>query len=476
MRMFRGLTAKSCWVAVVFALACAASALNSGAQDVSKLSGDVSARVDRIAQRVLAETGAPSASVAIVRDNEVVYVRAYGDARLDPRAAARPEMRYSVGSISKQFTATALLMLSEEGRLTLDDSVSKFLPDLTRANEVSIRQLLSHTSGYQDYWPQDYVMPFMLKEVTAQEILDRWARKPLDFEPGTRWQYSNTNYVIAGLIIEKITGQPLLRYLRSHVFGPLGMQSVVNVDQDRLTESDPVGYMRYALGPPRVAPKEGKGWLFAAGELAMTAEDLAKWDIGMLKQLMLKSANYHEMQTAVKLKNGEATHYGLGVGVGRRAGHPVVEHGGEVSGFSAQNIVFPEDSAAIVVLVNQDSTSAAGEIAGRIAPLLFPGSDVAAQKVAQARKIFEGLQHGKIDRSLFSENCNAYFDEQAIQDFAASLGPLGTPEDFALQNEASRGGMAFRSYQASFPHQRVVITTYTLPDGKIEQFQVAPAN
>src|SRR5208337_4245695 len=136
--------------------------------------------------------------------------------------------------ISKQFTAASILLLQEQGKLSLDDKVSKFLPDLTRANEVTIRQLLSHTSGYQDYWPQDYVMPDMLQPTTAQHILDIWARKPLDFDPGTKWQYSNTNFVIAGLIVEKASGLPLLQFLQKNVFHPLGMSSVLNTDQDRL--------------------------------------------------------------------------------------------------------------------------------------------------------------------------------------------------------------------------------------------------
>ena len=114
----------------------------------------------------------------------------------------------SIGSISKQFTAAAILLLAEQGKVSLDDPVSKFVPNLTRGDKVTIRQLLSHTSGYQDYWPQDYVPPFMLQPVTADKILDLWARKALDFDPGTQWQYSNTNFVIAGLIVEKASGEP----------------------------------------------------------------------------------------------------------------------------------------------------------------------------------------------------------------------------------------------------------------------------
>ena len=165
--------------------------------------------------------------------------------------------------------------------------VGKFLPNLTRANEVTIRQLLSHNSGYQDYWPQDYVMPMMLKPTTAQNILDKWAKIPLDFDPGTKWQYSNTNYVIAGVIIEKASGMPLLEFLQKNVFVPLGMKSVADTDTAKLGDTDPTGYMRYAIGPLRPAPKEGAGWMFAAGELAMPAEDLAKWDISIIDQKLV---------------------------------------------------------------------------------------------------------------------------------------------------------------------------------------------
>src|SRR5205814_1232242 len=137
-----------------------------------------------------------------------------------------------------------------------------------RANEITIRQLLSHTSGYQDYWPQDYVMPGMLKPVTSQKIMDGWAKIPLDFDPGTKWQYSNTNYVIAGVIVEKVAKMPLLQFLQERIFTPLGMKSVANTDEKRLGDTDPTGYYSFALGPLHPAPKEGPGWLFAAGELA----------------------------------------------------------------------------------------------------------------------------------------------------------------------------------------------------------------
>src|SRR5881275_1342475 len=144
------------------------------------------ANVDKAVADLLAKTGAPSASVAVVRDGKLAYVHAYGLARLEPKTPATPQMRYSIGSISKQFTAAAILMLAEDGKLSLDDKVVRWLPELTRAKDVSIRQLLSMTSGYQDFWPQDYVMPGMLEPVDAQAILNTWAKIPLDFDPGTK--------------------------------------------------------------------------------------------------------------------------------------------------------------------------------------------------------------------------------------------------------------------------------------------------
>src|SRR5713226_5322250 len=468
---------RSCLLLQSFAVAVilAFAIIPARAQDRAiGLPPDLQQKIDQLATDTLARTGVPSASIAIVKNGQLVYTNAYGDARLDPKTPATPEMRYSIGSISKQFTATAILLLQEQGKLSLDDKVAKFIPNLTRANEVTIRQLLSHTSGYQDYWPQDYVMPMMLQPITSEKILDSWARKPLDFDPGTKWQYSNTNYVIAGVIVEKAARMPLLQFLRERVFIPLEMRTVMNIDQEKLGETDPIGYMRYALGPLHPAPKEGKGWLFAAGELAMPARDLAKWDISIIDQKLMKPASYQQLGTEVLLKNGLGTHYGLGVGVGTEAGHRALSHGGEVSGFTAENIVFPDERVAVVVLTNQDAAGAAGEIARGIAPLLLATDDPATpQRLEQAIKIFAGLQHGTIDRSLFTDNANSYFSEQALKDFAGSLAPLGTPQEFSQVYQALRGGMTLRVYRIKCAQKILRAWTYEIPDGKLEQYQVA---
>lgn len=440
----------------------------------SDLASALRANIDEIAHQVLATTGVPSASLAVVKDGKIAYLQAYGNARLDPQTPASLEMRYSIGSISKQFTAAAILMLAEEGKLSLDDPVSKYISGLTRGKEITIRELLSHTSGYQDFWPQDYVMPLMLKSVTPEEILDRWARIPLDFDPGTKWQYSNTNYVIAGVIVEEVSGMPLWALLGKRVFTPLGMSSITDTNEKPLPATDPGGYFRYALGPLHPAPKEGKGWMFAAGELAMTAKDLAKWDISMIDQTLLKPVSYKEMETVVLLKNGAPTRYGLGVSVSMVKGHRMLEHGGEVSGFTAENIVLPDDKMAIVVLTNQDAAEAASQIGSQIRAVLLDSLNPEDKKEDEKiRKVYEGLQQGKMDRALFTDNANYYFNDQALKDYAGSLGPLGAPQSFTSAGSALRGGMTERIYEVKYPTKNLGIIIYEIPDGKLEQYLIA---
>jgi CubicO group peptidase (beta-lactamase class C family) len=434
------------------------------------------ARVDSISSTVLQETGVPSASVAVVTHGRLAYAQAYGLARLQPPLRATPDMRYGIGSISKQFTAAAVLLLQQEGKLSLDDKVEKWVPGLTRGNDVTLREVLSHTSGYQDFWPQDYVPPEMTKPVSTQTILDKWARRPLDFEPGTRWQYSNTNFLIAALAVEKASGMPFFQFVKTRILDPLGMTSAVDFDRLGPSSIEPVGYMRYGLGPLRPALPTGPGWMYGAGELAMTPRDLAKWDISMIDQSLLSPASYRMLETTVLLNSGVSSGYGLGVDVGMLTGHRMIEHSGEVAGFTAENMVFPDDSAAVIVLTNQDAAPAAGSIAERVAASLFATEDAeTASRTAEARKIFEGLQHGTIDRSLFTADANAYFTPQALQDFESSLGPLGRVVSFTQMRQSLRGGMVARSFEVQLSGGKVLRAwTFQTPDGKLEQYQVAP--
>ena len=267
-----------------------------------------------------------------------------------------------------------------------------------------------------------------------------------------------------------------MQFLTEHIFKPLGMKSVRNFDQDGLSSSDPTGYYRHALGPLRPAPKEGRGWMSAAGELAMTAHDLGLWDQSLIAQSVLSPASYQQMFTAVKLKDGKDTHYGLGVEVLDRNGHKVIAHSGEVSGFVSDNEVLPASGDAVVVLTNQDAVNAAGTIAHMIEPIAAGFEPTLTAVEQQMLVIYRGLQHGKIDRKLLSPNLNAYFDAQAISDFEKSLGPLGDPMSFKQTYSTQRGGMTFREFAIAYPSKKLELTTYTYPNGKLEQYLIAPVN
>jgi D-alanyl-D-alanine carboxypeptidase len=450
----------------------------AAAQAVDSLPPDLSARVAAAVQDVIRTTQVPSASVGIVRDGHIVYVQAFGHARLSPPVPARPEMHYAIGSISKQFTVAAVMLLQQDGKLSIDQPVSTWLPELTRASEVTLRNLMSHTSGYEDYAPQDYTIPDWTRATSAQKIVHEWATKPLDFDPGTEYQYSNTNYNIVGLIVEKVSGQPFWQFLETRVLQPVGLRNTIDLDahHDLL---EPTGYFRHALGPLRPALSEAPGWYFADGEMAMPVADLLTWDISVMNQTLLSPASYAAMEAPTKLKNGKTSNYGLGFSIGAVNGHRLVSHSGEVGGFVAADNVFPDDRIAVAVLTNQEASPAAGAIARAIGTLMLPGAAAATDSAGEAwaRDVLAGLQHGRIDRSRFTANANFYFDAEGIADYRTSLAPFGAIASLRETAKFNRGGMTYRGFAVEFATgKRVNLSTFTVPDGRIEQFLVEPAS
>ncbi len=457
-------------------------AISGAAARGQQLSPELRSKVEQVVRQVLAETGVPSAQIGIARGGKVVYTAAFGDARIAPKLAATASMHYPVGSISKQFTAACVLLLAQDGKLSLDDPVGRWYPQLTRASEVTLRMLISHTSGYSDYAPQDYTIPAFTHPVDPEALVRKWAGKPLDFEPGTKWQYSNTNFVLAGLIVQKVSGMPFWTFVSTRVLGPVGMRDVLNIDTDR-DRIEPRGYIRNALAPVRPATLEAPGWYFADAQMAMPASDLLRWDLSLMQRSLLSPASYDAMEAEVKLKDGTGSHYGLGVFVRTAEGRRVIEHSGEVGGFVAENIVYPDDGFAVAVLTNLEASTAAGKAARAIVPLLLGTADAGpagpratAGSETQMRAILTGLQAGKLDRSVFTEDCNFYFSPETIEDFRSSLKPLGAVADVKQGREAARGGMTFRLFDVRFTGgKRIAVTTYTMPDGKLEQLLVETA-
>jgi CubicO group peptidase (beta-lactamase class C family) len=434
-------------------------------------------QIDRLVTSTLSDTGVPSTEIAIVRDGKIVFNKAYGKA--SETLTARPDLPYQIASNSKQFTAMGLLLLANDGKLSLNDHVDKYLSGISGGDRITIRELLSHTSGLQDFWPQDYLFETMTKPTLPQGIVDKWAKKPLDYEPGTRWQYSNTGYVVAGMILEKVSGKPLMQFLQERIFAPLGMHPI-NQD-DAQGPAYPQGYHRFALGPVRVADQPARGWLYAAGELSMTAEDLARWDIARLNRAVIPASDWIEQETPVLTSDGRTNGYGLGVQNHYVRDRHIIDHGGEAVGFLTQNTVYPDSKAAIVVFTNADFSRASDTLTEGIEKIVLDTPEPAltgeTDRLADVKSMYDALMGGHPDREKFTGNLNYYFTPTVMTDYRSSLSPLGEPKITLIREPRLRGGFVNRNYTLHYPGGRdLLLVTYAEPgaNGRWEQFMIMP--
>ncbi len=436
-----------------------------GLDDASK------AKIDHAVVAILKQTKTPSASIAVIKDGKIAYVHAYGLARLSPPVKAMPTTRYQIASLSKEIVAAAALLLQQDGKLSLDDKVAKWLPDLTAANLITLRQCLTHTAGYPDFWPQDYVTEWMMRPTSTDAILADWAKKPLSFDPGGKWQYSNTGYVVAGRIIEMAAGRPLFDVINERIFQTLGITDALDINRRALEAPDALGYIRAALAPPQPQAPAATGWMFGAWQLALTAEDLAKWDLSILHHTLLSADSYTAELTTAKRQDGTDTGYALGLNVANRYGRRIISHSGEGAGYLSANRIYPDDDAAVVVLTNTFSGAPQKEIADAIDFVVLPpkGIDV------QVRAVFDGLQHGRPDRGAFTADFNAYLDARTTAAYASTLGPLGPPTAFSRTGSEDRGGMKSYDYKIVAGGRPLDLSIYVTSEGKFEQFLIAAA-
>jgi CubicO group peptidase (beta-lactamase class C family) len=428
------------------------------------------ADIDRVVADWLSSSGAPSVSIAIVKDDRLAYVRAYGAAQVAPRVRATPATRYALDSVSKEFTAAAVLLLAQQGKLSLDDPLAKWFPELQAAAGVTLRQLLTHTGGIRDFWPQDFVTPEMTRPIDTAGIIAEWAARPLDYEPGTDWQYSNTGFVLAGAVVEKVSGEPLFEFLERQVFAPLHMTHVTD-HAPRRGEAPPGEdarpYTRYGLGAVVPAPAEAPGWLFGAAGLWMQPRELALWDLSLIDRSLLAPSSYDAEFSRVVLKSGHTEDYALGLDVETVQGRVRIGHGGAGSGFLADNRIWPHEHAAIVVLTNNDWAGPEG-LVDRLAFLVLPPTPEAAR----ARTVFRAMQDGTLDRSLFTDTGNFYLTPRVLADLHASLGALGRASLIELTHQSQRGGLTTRRWRILCRGARLQAIERSRQDGKIEEFMV----
>ncbi len=310
----------------------------------------------------------PGCAIMVRQGGKVVLSAGYGMADLEHGVRVTPETVFQSGSMGKQFTATAVMMLVEERKLSLDDPISKHLTVPSRWSNLTVRHLLTHTSGLGDY-PEDFSLQ---KNYTEADLLKMITAQPLAFAAGEKWNYSNLGYVTLGLLIRKVSGKFYGDLLQERIFGPLGMKHTRIINEADIIPNRAAGYEL------KDGVLKNQEWVSptvnttADGSLYFTIEDIARWDEALAAEKLLSRAGFEQMWTPVKLKSGSTAPYGFGWGIHTtKSGHRMLEHGGAWQGFVSYIARCPDDRLSVVVFCNRAGANA-GYIAKRVAGFYLP--------------------------------------------------------------------------------------------------------
>jgi CubicO group peptidase (beta-lactamase class C family) len=300
------------------------------------------------------KSDAPGATVIVVKDGKTVLRKAYGMADIASKRPLTPDTALRIGSITKQFTATAILMLAEEGKLSLADDITKYLPDYpAQGRKITIEHLLTHTSGIPSYTSKPGYMMNMARDVTVGAMIDSFKNDPLEFEPGSHYKYNNSGYFLLGAIIEKVSGQSYADFLQQRIFTPLGMTHTAYEGHEKTAFPHALAYTPSPDGF-RPSPRLSMTQPYAAGALVSSVDDLARWDAAISSGKLLKSASWQRAFTSYKLTSGKATGYGYGWEIATLRGTPEIAHGGAITGFRTFALRLPADKVYVAVLSNAD--------------------------------------------------------------------------------------------------------------------------
>lgn len=361
----------------------------------SLLAPGVEAKIDAAVQQDVASGRVAGVAVAVLRDHKLLFVKGYGRANLELATPVSAKTVFRIGSLTKQFTAAGVLLLAEQGKLKIDDKLSLYLPNFPRANDVTLRDLLDHTSGIHNFTESPVIDKISTSGATVEDLVNDIAgQSPLfDFEPGTGWWYSNSNYVLLGAVIEKVSGKTWAAFMKSEIFDKLGMTDTAADDARDVVPHRASGYSLIGGTPGkfRNADFTDMSVPYAAGALRSTAGDMARWNAALFGGKLLKAESLNEMLAPGRLRNGAETQtaiawpggksfppppgyipgpYSFGLDHHSEDGRRIIGHDGSIAGFNALMQTYVDEGLTIIVLTNTDG--AAHPIESRIAKLLAP--------------------------------------------------------------------------------------------------------
>ena len=324
------------------------------------------AQVDAVAAHAIEKAGAAGLSIAVARGDRVILDKGYGKADLENGVPATDASIFRIASVTKQFTAAAILRLAERGKLSIDDEFTQYVDFPTQGKTVTIRHLLTHTSGIKSYTDvPGFFETVVTRDLPPEKVLDLVRDLPFEFEPGTKWAYSNTGYHILGMIIEKVSGMAYAKYMQDELFGPLGL---THTRYDVEAEIIPGRARGYGLinDSPANATYISMTIPYAAGGLLSTAGDLTRWQLALNSGKVVSADSLRQMTTPAKLSDGSSTRYGFGVFMDGIDGHPNLMHTGIMPGFNSILVYFTKEDLTIAVISNSPG-ALAGELAAEIA-------------------------------------------------------------------------------------------------------------
>jgi CubicO group peptidase (beta-lactamase class C family) len=423
--------------------------------------------IDDYVARQMQQQQIPGVSLAVVQGGRTVKLQGYGFADLELKVPVTPDTVFEIGSITKQFVAAAIMTLVEQGRINLNEPASRYLPDLPSAwREVTIVQLLTHTSGIPDF---EEILGYEAYRVptTSQQLIAVAAAKPMDFLPGTQWQYSNTGYYLLGLIIEKVSGAPYGLLLEKQILGPAGMTRTRSSTPTEVIAGRASGY---ALADGRLVNRDAMQptAVGGAGDLVSTTGDLVKWNALLEAQPVLAKESYARMWANQSLTDGSPSGYGFGWFVSPVRGHRAQEHSGGTAGFSSDILRLPDDRVTVIVLTNSYDANPAG-MAGHIAAQFVPGlvyAKIPDTKPSLTRKLFKYYSH-RLDPEVYARDLSPEFLEKVRQrwskghDFYRRLGP-----PLGIERVERDAGDAANSYRYRVRYAETALIVVATIDGR----------
>jgi CubicO group peptidase (beta-lactamase class C family) len=298
------------------------------------------------------KTNETGATALVARKGQVIYKKAFGMANLENNIPMQVDHVFRIGSITKQFTAVAILQLMEQGKLSLQDEITKFIPDYpTHGHKITIEHLLTHTSGIQSYTSMIDFEKQVTLDLKPTELIDYFKNEPMEFAPGTKWSYNNSGYFLLGYIIEKVSGKTYPQYIEENFFKPLGMTNSLFGSDSKIVKNRAGAYEKDSTGFVN-APYLNMNLPYSAGSIQSTVEDLFKWHQAVHSYKLVKKESLDKAFTKYKLTDGKETEYGYGWGLGDIQGSPTIGHGGGIPGFLTQSIYLPKEDVFVAVFSN----------------------------------------------------------------------------------------------------------------------------